>query len=59
MLKTLDWKSLQDRRREARLTMMYKTDNQIVSIDNQQRVPTAVSPGTCTQSFLISSDYRN
>ena len=62
MLETLDWKSLEDRRREARLTMMYKIDSQLVAIDNQRLVPprrlTRHMHPKSFQTFSASSDYR-
>ena len=62
MLETLDWKSLEERRREARLIMMYKIDSQLVAIDNQRLVPPRrlsrnMHPKSF-QTFSACSDYR-
>ena len=41
MLSTLKWRSLQDRRRDDRLCMMYKVDRRLVDIEKDKRlVPT-------------------
>jgi len=39
MLERLEWPSLQDRRRVARLTMIYRIDRQLVAISNGRLVP--------------------
>ena len=41
MLSTLKWRGLQDRRRDARLCMMYKVDRRLAAIEKDKRlVPT-------------------
>ena len=60
MLDTLKWKSLQHRRRDARLHMLYKTHHEDVAISKEERL---IPPETCIRyiSFQVpssSSDYR-
>jgi hypothetical protein len=60
MLDTLKWKSLQHRRRDARLHMLYKTYHEDVAISKEERL---IPPETCIRyiSFQVpssSSDYR-
>ena len=38
MLSTMNWRSLQDRRRDARLCMLYKIDRNLVAIKNDKRL---------------------
>lgn len=38
MLSSLHWRSLQERRRDARLCMMYKVDRRLVAIDKDKRL---------------------
>jgi hypothetical protein len=59
-LDTLKWKSLQHRRRDARLHMLYKTYHEDVAISKEERL---IPPETCIRyiSFQVpssSSDYR-
>jgi len=63
MLATLEWKSLQDRRKDARLWMLYKIVHDKVALDNGDRlVPPLRSTRNMHQlSFQIPSsrsDYR-
>ena len=62
MLETLDWKSLEDRRKEARLIMMFKIDSQLVAIDNQSLIPprrlTRHMHPKSFQTFSACTDYR-
>ena len=56
MLSDLQWKSLQDRRKEARLTMLYKIMNSQVAIptDHRLKLNTAKSEQTTTSSIFTS-----
>ena len=38
MLDTINWRSLQDRRRDARLCMLYKIDRNLVAIKKDKRL---------------------
>jgi hypothetical protein len=38
MIKRLGWRSLEDRRRDARLTMLYKIDHELVAISKTDRL---------------------
>ena len=38
MIQRLDWRSLEDRRRDARLTMLYKIDRELVAISKTDRL---------------------
>jgi hypothetical protein len=63
MLADLEWKSLQERRKEARLIMLYKVINNKVALDNSQLIP---SNSTSTRSthnlsfkiFYCRTQYR-
>jgi hypothetical protein len=63
MLEHLDWKSLEQRRKDARLTMMYKITNEKVAIPKEGRLipPKRLSRNMHDKSFQIppaASDYR-
>ena len=63
MLEHLDWKSLQQRRKDARLAMMYKITNEKVAIPKEGRLipPKLLSRNMHDKSFQIpsaTSDYR-
>jgi hypothetical protein len=38
MIQRLGWRSLEDRRRDARLTMLYKIDHELVAISKTDRL---------------------
>jgi hypothetical protein len=38
MIQPLGWRSLEDRRRDARLTMLYKIDHELVAIPKTDRL---------------------
>lgn len=63
MLEHLEWKSLEQRRKDARLTMMYKITNEKVAIPKEGRLipPKRLSRNMHDKSFQIpsaASDYR-
>ena len=62
MLDDLQWDSLEDRRRVARLAMLYKIDRQLVAVDRQRLVPPRILTRKMhPKSFQVSScssDYR-
>ena len=63
MLDTLKWKSLQHRRRDARLHMLYKTHHEDVAISKEERLipPKRTTRNMHPLSFQVpssSSDYR-
>jgi hypothetical protein len=63
MLDTLKWKSLQRRRRDARLHMLYKTYHEDVAISKEERLipPKRTTRNMHPLSFQVpssSSDYR-
>ena len=63
MLDTLNWKTLEQRRKEARLTMLYKIYNKEVAISSENRLiqPSQLSRNMHNLSFQIpntNSDYR-
>ena len=63
MLTTLEWKTLEQRRNEARLHMFYKINNKEVAISSENRLipPSRLSRNMHNLSFQISStnsDYR-
>ena len=51
MLSTLKWRGLQDRRRDARLCMMYKMDRRLVGIKKDKRLALAKKKNTRAQLF--------
>ena len=55
MLGELQWKSLQDRRREARLAMLYRINNGLVAIDKTEHLlpPTRLSRHAQPHTFQI------
>ncbi len=60
---TLKWKSLETRRKEARLAMMYKIENDLVAVEKQKQAcpPLRFSRNMHSKSFQIpssKSDYR-
>jgi hypothetical protein len=62
MLEHLEWKSLEQRRKVARLTMMYKITNEKVTIPKEERIipPKRLSINMHDKSFqipLAASDY--
>ena len=63
MMQDLNWKSLEDRRRDARLAMMYRIDNNLVAIDKHTKLapPLRLSRNMHSKSFQVLSscaDYR-
>jgi hypothetical protein len=38
MIQRLGWRSLEDRRRDARLTMLYKIDHELVAISRTDQI---------------------
>jgi hypothetical protein len=63
MLEHLEWKSLEQRRKDARLTMMYKITNEKVAIPKEGRLipPKRLSRNMHDKGFQIpsaASDYR-
>ena len=63
MLDKLDWKTLQQRRKESRLNLMFKIDQHLVKIDNDKRLtkPTRYTRGASEQTYQIprsNNDYR-
>jgi hypothetical protein len=61
MLKDLKWKSLQTRRKEARLIMMYKIINNMVAINSENHFtkPTRKSRHIQTHSYAIPSATKD
>ncbi|KAK3106955.1 hypothetical protein FSP39_003887 [Pinctada imbricata] len=63
IINTLQWKSLEERRREGRLCMMYKITNNLVDVNKEGRLkqPIRRSRNTHDRSYMVpscSSDYR-
>jgi hypothetical protein len=57
MIEDLSWKSLEDRRKIARLTMMYKLVNGLVLENTEDRLipPDRISRNNNTKAYLIPS----
>ena len=57
IIDTLEWKSLEEGRREARLSMMFKITNDLVAIRKEGRLtqPTRFSRNMHEKSFVIQS----
>ena len=55
MLADFQWKSLQDRRRDARLTMLYRINNDLVASDQNEHIlsPTRLSRHSQPHTFQI------
>ena len=63
MIKELKWRPLEDRRRDTRLTLFYKIDNNLVAIEKEGRLipPTRRTRHSHEKSYQIPStkqDYR-
>jgi hypothetical protein len=51
----LNWKSLEDRRKIAKLTMMYKLVNGLVLVNTEDRQTDRISRNNNTKAYQISS----
>ena len=63
MLNKLEWRTLEDRRRAARLTMLYKISNDLVAIEKSSRLvpPNRLTRNMHGKSYQIptaTNDYR-
>jgi hypothetical protein len=52
MIQRLGWRSLEDRRRDARLTMLYKIDRELVAISKTDRLDRPTEP-CCPLLYIL------
>jgi hypothetical protein len=55
MIEDLNWKSLEDRRKMVKLTMMYKLVNGLVLVNTGDRQTDRISRNNNTKAYQISS----
>jgi hypothetical protein len=55
MIEDLNWKSLEDRRKIAKLSMMYKLVNGLVLVNTEDRQTDRISRNNNTKAYQISS----